>query len=485
MRPNGVHWFRVAFGVDGGPLGLMAQLHRLNARQVHAVKNPLKPGLHGDGGNLYLKVDKDRKDGAPGAKRWTFIYQFAERRREMGLGALQDVSLERARDLAKVAREQVAAGVDPKAAREAEEAAREIAALDVAASSGPTFKDVAMAVLEAKKKTWRGEKTEARWLNAINNHCAAIAALPVAELNTPDIVGVLNPIWHTIPEGAQKTQEIIRIVMDSATAQGLRDGLNPARWDGHLQAIFFERRRLTRGSHAALNYAGVADFLARLRNVEGPDARSLEFLILTGARSGEVREAKWCEIDIEGGLWSIPRARVKEQKAMERAQVTHKRTPLNAPAVHVLARMKKEAPEGPFVFVGEGGATLGVNAMRGVVQGLTGKGQATPHGFRSTFRDWAGDQRVTMTDGRKFPAYSWEACEIALGHSVGDNTTKAYRRGDLLEERRDLLRDWGVVCDGGTPTYADPAADQLALVMAFLVSDPVVRARFEVFAAAR
>lgn len=128
---------------------------------------------------------------------------------------------------------------------------------------------------------------------------------------------------------------------------------------------------------------------------------------------------------------------------------------------------------------------MGVNAMRGVLQGLTTKGQATPHGFRSTFRDWAGDQRVTMTDGRKFPAYSWEACEIALGHSPGDNTTKAYRRGDLLDERRDLMRDWGVFCEGGVPTYADPAADQLALLRAFLSADPAVLAQFEMFAAGR
>ena len=146
--------------------------------------------------------------------------------------------------------------------------------------------------------------------------------------------------------------------------------------------------------------------------------------------------------------------------------------------------MKAET-EGPYIFAGGDGAPLGVNAMRSVVLGLTTKGQATPHGFRSTFRDWAGDQRVTMTDGRKFPAYSWEACEIALGHTVGDNTTKAYRRGDLLDERRDLARDWGIYCDGGTPTYADPAAEQLALILAFLASDPVVRARFEAFATAR
>ena len=462
----------------------MAQLHRLNPRQIHAVKNPLPPGLHADGGGLYLKVDPDRRDGAPGAKRWTFVYQFGGRRREMGLGALQDVPLDRARDLAKAAREQVAAGVDPKAAREAEKAAREMAALEVAAPSGPTFKEVAMSVLETKKKTWTGKKTEARWLNAINNHCAAIADLPVADVTTQHVVDVLTPIWTTIPEGAQKTQEIVRIVLNSATAQGLRDGPNPARWDSHLQAIFFERRRLTKGSHAALPYAGVADFLSRLRRVDGVDARSLEFLILTGARSGEVREATWDEISFEDALWAMPRTRVKERKAMERAKVTHKRIPLSGPTLRVLERMKAET-EGPYIFAGGDGAPLGVNAMRSVVLGLTTKGQATPHGFRSTFRDWAGDQRVTMTDGRKFPAYSWEACEIALGHTVGDNTTKAYRRGDLLDERRDLARDWGIYCDGGTPTYADPAAEQLALILAFLASDPVVRARFEAFATAR
>lgn len=462
----------------------MAQLHRLNARQVSAVKNPLPPGLHADGGGLYLKIDPDRRDGTAGAKRWTFIYRFGGRRREMGLGALHDVSMDRARDLAKASREQVAAGVDPKAAREAETAAREIAALEAAAPSGPTFKDVALAVLETKKTTWTGKKTEARWLNSIHNHCATIADVPVAHLTTQHVVDVLTPLWTTIPEGAQKTQETVRIVLDSATAQGLRDGPNPARWDGHLQAIFFERRRLTKGSHSALPYGGVADFLSRLRRVDGVDARSLEFVILTGARSGEVRDATWDEVSFENALWSMPRARVKERKAMERAKVTHRRIPLSAPALRLLERMKDEA-EGPYIFAGGNGAPLGVNAMRAVVLNLTTKGQATVHGFRSTFRDWAGDQRVTMTDGRKFPAFSWEACEIALGHTVGDNTTKAYRRGDLLDERRDLARDWGIYCEGGTPTYADPAAERLALIMAFLASDPAVRARFEAFANAR
>lgn len=462
----------------------MAQLHRLNPRQIHAIKTPLPPGLHADGGGLYLKVDPDRKDGTPGAKRWTFVYQFGGRRREMGLGALQKVPLDRARDLAKVAREEVAAGIDPKAAREAERAAREIAAREVTAPSGPTFKEVALAVLETKKKTWTGKKTEARWLNSINSHCAAIADVPVADMTTQHVVDVLASIWTTIPEGAQKTQEIVRMVLDSATAQGLRDGPNPARWDSHLQAIFFERRRLTKGSHAALPYGGVADFLGRLRRKDGVAARSLEFLILTGARSGEVREATWDEVSFEGALWSIPRVRVKERKAMERAKVTHKRIPLSGQALRLLERMKEET-EGSYIFTGGDGAALGVNAMRSVLMDLTTKEQATVHGFRSTFRDWAGDQRVTMTDGRKFPAYSWEACEIALGHTVGDNTTKAYRRGDLLDERRDLARDWGIVCEGGTPTYADPAAEQLALIVAFLAADPMVKMRFEAFAASR
>lgn len=461
-------------------LEAMARKHnRLNPKAIAAVKNPLPPGMHADGGGLYLKVGKGA-DGQPGAKSFTFIYRFGEKRRELGLGSTNDVSLERAREMAKAAREQVKAGIDPKAARDA-------ALVEPVVGEVKTFGDYALEVLEIKTADWFGRKSEARWLNSINNHCRSLLDLPVDRVGTAEVLAVLKPIWRTIPEGASKTQGVIEAILDSAKARGLREGDNPARWEKHLEELLPARVKQSKGSHAALAHAGIAGLMTQVREREGVGAAALELLILTGARTTEVREAPWGEFDLDAALWSIPRTRVKERKALVRAKVTHKRIPLSAPALALLRRLREEAQvlgavrSDQFVFPGPGGEKgLGENGMASVLKRLGA--DVTVHGFRSTFRDWAGAQRIVLTNGRKVPAYSFEACEISLGHSVGNSTTASYFRGDLLEERRDLVADWAVVCDGGEPTYSEAPSDMTRL-LEFFAQEPQFAARWAAFLA--
>lgn len=455
--------------------------HRLNPKSITAVKNPLAPGMHADGGGLYLKVDAPGADGSPSAKRFTFIYQWAGKRREMGLGSVHDVTLERARELAATARGQVEAGIDPRAARDAAKVERTAAAGEVV-----TFGAYALQVLEIKKADWFGRKTEARWLNTINNHCASILDMPVEAVDTAAVLSVLQPIWRKIPEGAEKSRGTIETILDSAKALGLRTGDNPARWDGHLKELLSKRKKLSKGSHAAATAEGIADLVAQVRERGGVGAAALELLILTGARTTEVREAIWAEFDLEHALWSIPRDRVKERLALERGQITHKRLPLSAPAVALMRRLRDEGVTSPNAYVFPGPSAekpLGENGMASVLKRI-GADDITVHGFRSTFRDWAGAQRIVLANGRKLPAYSFEACEISLGHTVGNSTTAAYFRGDLLDERRDLMTDWALVCAGEQPQYSE-AQSEIAQLMAFLAQEPQFAARWAAFQAGR
>ena len=464
------------------------RLHLLNARAVTAVRNPLPPGKHADGGGLYLKIDPPLASGESGSKRWVFVYFWRNpgeenaRHREMGLGSLKSVSLERARELAADARALVEAGTDPKSARDEARAAANAVPVEVVVVS---FGAHARAYVEARKKSWRGKKTEARWTNAVENHCRRILASPIADIETSDVLDVLTPIWWKIPAMAQKTQSAIEAILDSAKALGLRSGDNPARWHGHLSSLLHERPKATRGPHAALPIVEIAAFLKTLRSRKELEARALEMVILTGARSGEVRGATWSEFDLESRLWLIPRNRLKECKVLERLKVAHKRVPLNKGAVTVLRDMRNRddlagdlLPDA-HIFPGPlEGKTLNYDAMRKILR-LMGV-PVTVHGFRSTFRDWAAEQRIKLPSGRLVPLYSWDACEISLGHAVGNETSRAYFRGDLFDERRDLMDDWGDFCDG-VERVAEPEAatnDNSALLMAFLSENPELAAQW-------
>jgi integrase len=220
---------------------------------------------------------------------------------------------------------------------------------------------------------------------------------------------------RTPPETANRLRGRIERVLDAAKAQGLRTGENPARWRGHLDQLLPKRQRLARGHHAAMPYADLPAFMATLRACEGTAARALEFTILTAARSGEVFGARWDEFDLTNAIWTVSAPRMKGGRAH--------RVPLSGRALKIIASMPRHSE---FVF-----QPLATRAMENVLERMKIE-NATVHGFRSTFRDWAAE----CTD------YSREICEAALAHAVGDKVEAAYRRGDLFEKRRRLMDEW-------------------------------------------
>ena len=276
-------------------------LHKLTPKQVALAT---KSGRLSDGGGLYLSIDGDRK-------RWVFMYALRGRQREMGLGAAgkEGVSLAKARELASAARKQLTEGIDPLEARHAEQRARELA------SKASTFGDFADRYVESKRPEWKSDKHAAQWVMTLRDHAAPIRRLWLKDIDTEAVLTVLRPIWLTVPETAQRLRGRIEAVLDAAKVHGLRDGENPARWRGHLSHLLPRRQKLTRGHHRALPFDQVPAFMATLRRRSDTSARLLEFVVLTAARSGEARGARWCEIDRRGRVWTVPRERMKLAKS--------------------------------------------------------------------------------------------------------------------------------------------------------------------------
>jgi integrase len=365
------------------------------------------PGVYSDGGGLYLCVSPK------GRRYWIFRFSWGDRRPEMGLGGLDDLSLAEARDAAAAARRMVRAGVNPIEARRAER--REKAAKRL-------FGDVADDLFEAKSPEWRNAKHADQWRSSLETGAVALRGLPVDAINTDTLLEVLKPIWAEKPETASRLRQRIEAVLDAAKAQGLRSGENPARWRGHLEHLLPKRQRLARGHFAALPYADLPTAMARLRIIDTPAARALEFAILTAARSGEVYGATWPEVDLDARLWTIPAERTKPGRVH--------RIPIPDRAAAIVEEMKRRR-ESDFIFPGQRrGKPLSHIAMSKVLERL--QIEATVHGMRSAFRDWAGNE----TD---FPR---EVAEAALGHVVGDAAERAYRRGDALEKRRAMMDAW-------------------------------------------
>lgn len=383
--------------------------NRLKDSQVKAAT---KPGRLADGDGLYLLTSKS------GAKSWVFMFTRASKRREMGIGGLEGiapVSLARARVKADELRSILAAGQDPFT--EFSERKASIAAV--------TFGQVADQYLEAMRGTWANDKHAAQWAMTLSEYAKPIRGLSVAAIDTAAILKVLKPLWAEKQETASRLRGRIEKVLDHAKVRGLRDGENPARWKGHLDHILPARQKLQRGHHKALDYKDVPAFMARLANAEGFGARALEFTILTGVRTGESLGAKWDEIDMEARVWVVPAIRMKAKR--------EHRVPLSDAAIAVLEHMAVNRL-GPFVFALNAKKPLSNMSMVSVLKRL--EVPVTVHGFRSSFRDWAGE-------ATSFPS---EIAEQALAHVVGDATERAYRRGDALERRRELMAAWAAHC---------------------------------------
>jgi integrase len=383
------------------------QLNKLTARKA---QTETAPGRHSDGGGLYLVVDKN------GAKRWVFIYRRKSdgKQSEMGLGGLISVPLGRARELAVEARALLASGRDPVQERKSVESP---------AAQVPSFGEMAQTVIESLETGWRNEKHRYQWRATIATYCAPIASKPINAITTEDVLEVLQPIWTDKNETASRLRGRIEKVLDAAKAKGYRSGENPARWRGHLDHLLPRRQKLQRGHHPALPYQQLPEFMTRLREETSIAALALEFCILTAARSGEVLGARWAEIDVEAKVWTIPAQRMKSGREY--------RVPLSPRAIAILDQLR-QISSGEFVFPSPRGAKSLSNISMEMLLRRMKADAITVHGFRSSFRDWCGEET-------EFPR---ELAEAALAHTVGDAVERAYRRGDALDKRRTLMDAW-------------------------------------------
>jgi integrase len=373
----------------------------LTAMQVRSLS---KPGRYADGNGLYLVVEPS------GAKRWVLRTVVRGKRRDMGLGGLSLVTLAEAREKAVSYRKLAREGGDPLAERRK---TRTVV---------PTFAEAIERVHAEHKASWRNQKHAQQWINTLSQYAVPlIGGKQVDQIDTPDILKVLSPIWLTKPETARRVRQRIGTVLDWAKAAGFRTGDKPV--VGVAKGLPKQGDR--DDHHTALQYAQVPDFVRRLQASNHTEVGRLafEFLILTAARTGEVLWAKWEEVDPMQRVWTVPAERMKTGR--------QHRVPLSERAVEILTRAKEIGGGSDYLFPGRGG-TKPLSNMVFLMALRRMKLDITAHGFRSSFRDWAAEQT-------SFPR---EVCEMALAHVIENRVEAAYRRGDLFEKRRDLMEAW-------------------------------------------
>lgn len=357
-----------------------------------------------------------------GARSWILRATIGARRRDVGLGPYPDVTLAQARERAREAREQIRQGIDPVEQRRAMRAA-------LVASQSPriTFDEAARKFLAAKRHEFKNPKHAAQWGSTIETYASpVIGRLSVDAVELAHLVQILEPIWLSKTETAKRLRGRIEAVLAWATVSGFRTGDNPATWKNNLDAILPKPGKVAKvKNHRALPIDEMGGFMAELRKREGMAAQALRFLILTAARSGEVRGATWEEIDLDAKLWTIPGERMKAGR--------EHRVPLSDEAVALLKALPR-LKGSPYVFPAPRGGTLSDMTISAVTRRM--EVDAVPHGFRSTFRDWCAERTN----------YPREVAEMALAHTIESKVEAAYRRGDLFEKRRRMMRDWAKFC---------------------------------------
>lgn len=376
------------------------------------VRSLVEPGRYADGNGLYLLVEPS------GSRRWVLRVVVKGRRRDIGLGGAQVVSLAEARETALALRKVARRGGDPVAERRR-------------AKGVPTFAEAAEQVHESHGGGWRNAKHAAQWINTLRTYAFPIIGdQRVDAVTTADLLRVLQPIWLTKGETARRVRQRMAAVFDWAKTAGFREGENPL--DGIERGL--PRQGVRVEHHAALPFRDVPAFVRRLRasNCGETVKLAFELLILTAVRTGELINAAWSEFDIDGRVWVVPAARMKAGR--------EHRVPLSNRALEVLAEAKKLSADRPLVFPGRSPARAMSNMA--FLMALRRIGEpVTAHGFRSAFRDWASERT-------HFPR---EVCEAALAHTVRDKVEAAYRRGDLFEKRRQLMASWSAfVASAGT-----------------------------------
>jgi integrase len=398
-------------------------VNRLSALKAERLNTK---GMHPDGAGLYLQVTGDGS-----GKSWLFRFSLRGRSREMGLGSFAKISLAEARVKASEYHKLIDNGLDPIEWRKQQRAQ---AALTQTGSI--TFSEAAKLHIASHRKGLRNIKYATQYGTTIATYAEPVLGkLLVRDIGTVLVMRVLEPIWTTRSETANKLRGRIERILDWARVQGYCSGENPARWKGHLDHLLPALSKIkTQRHHAAMPFADIPSFMRELRQQHSPAARALEFLVLTGVRSGEVLKAQTGEINREALVWTIP------------AQHTKTNTALRIPLCQRSLELATAAGNG-FLFRGKHGGALAKMAMDLLLQRMGYRGRATPHGFRSTFRDWAAEQT-------NFPNH---VVEMALGHAIGSKVEAAYRRGDLFDKRRRLMDAWAAYC-ASTPA---PASDKV------------------------
>lgn len=421
----------------------------LNDIQVRRIN---RVGWHAVGGvaGLLLQVRNPSKEGAQIPRSWILRVKVGDDRQPIGLGSYPQVSLAEAREQAKKLVIDAKQGINLKAKKRAERSA-----LLSAASKNKTFKECAEAYIEAHSSDYSSDKHRKQWPSTLTAYAyPVIGNMFVSDISMRDVLSVLTQetnvtetdkgkLWYVKTETAKRLLGRIKTVLDYATVNEYRTGTNPAQWTGYLSTQLPSPKKLQKVEHhPAVPYQMIGDFISKLRKNDSISAKAIEFLILTAVRSGSVRQAEWSEIDYDKKLWVIPAEHTK-------AKQEH-RVPLQPQAIRLLQTLPKMAGSN-IVFPSPTGIALSDMALSQLMRRMIKSGELTveavPHGFRSTFRDWAAEQT----------AYADEIRKAASGHTVGDAVKEAYQRTDLLEKRRQLMLEWAKFCD----KVAQPSTDKV------------------------
>ena len=382
-----------------------------NRLTIAKARSLNKPGRHSDGSGLYLRVRKS------GSKSWIFQHGKNGKYREIGLGSFDMVSLAEARMKAKALSERLYKGLPLVEVVEHSEAT-------------PTFIQCVDTFLAAKEAGWKNDKHRAQWHMTLKKYAKPLHNMEVTEIKTAHVLKILEPMWLTKNETYSRLRGRIEAVMDYAKAMGWREGENPALWRGNLKLLLPEYSRVKNiKHHTALPVEDMPQFMIDLRDREAIVARLLEFIILTASRSGEARFATWDEIDLDEKVWRISSERMKMSKDHE--------VPLSKGAIQLIRDMEKYSAGGYIFEHPIKRNAFSINATRALLQRMRTE-KLTTHGFRSTFRDWAGDRTY----------HQREVIEAALAHRLKDKAEAAYRRSTALEKRRKLMQDWDDYCSG-------------------------------------
>lgn len=394
----------------------MQVINRLTQAHIDTIEDP---GIHHDGGGLYLQIGRGR------ARSWQYRFTLNGRTRGMGLGSCKDVNLTEARRLTAESRALVAKGIDPIEHAATTRGRSKKPTLP----TGPTFRDVAEAYMARKLPKLRSAVHQHQWRQTLEHYAYPIIGnLPVVDVGQDAVLSVIEPIWVTRCEKARRLLGRIKNILGFATFQKLRTGDNPALWSNLKFAELPDRPKVKH--FRAMNIADVPALMRELESRREIAALALRFLILCAVRTNAVAEAKWSEVDLQSGQWTIAAPRTKTKRN------THI-VPLSTGAIAVLRKLEplRDDPEG-YIFSARTGRPLSQMTMLTLLQRRMERA-ATSHGFRSCFKDWARKQGTKFSD---------EASELALEHVNNDKTRAAYARDGLIEERAKLMQAWCDYC---------------------------------------